>query len=813
MGVRRRAGLLSRHWCVLALLPLFTFLTLQPAAAALRQKFDIPAQSLRSALISLATQADISIGLTDVNLTNRTSRALVESDTVEGALQRLLASTDLTFEMVDDTTWRIFPRPASPVIRPREEVVPLSPPPLEEITITAAKRPIALQATSTSIAAVTGRVFTDYGAQSSRDLTSFVAGLDSTNQGPGRNKYVIRGLSDGPFVGNTQSTVGVYIDETRAIYNAPDPNLQLFDVDRVEVLRGPQGTLYGAGSIAGLVRIITRQPTLGKFEAHAMLDGNVGAATDPSRTIEGMVNIPVLEDRLALRTVAYTRHSGGYIDDPLLGKNRVNSADIKGVRSTARLRLSPDWTVSTGLVFQGTRAHDTQYFNAAMAPYSRRNRISEPSKNDFLDVNLTVTGDLGWADLVSTTAWLSQHVSSRFDASLALPSLLLMPIAPTAFDQASRYHTLNHETRLVSSSPGALQWIAGVFVSHRTDTSNTTLKLTTPTPPNVFYVKNRRDSGLELAAFGELKYKLSPRWAIDAGVRIYRGTVDVAANNLELIDDGPPDALGHNSKFGFTPKAGISFQVDPDHLIYVAAAQGFRLGGVNIASRINGVSPPGRRPITVTNFDSDRLWNFELGTKSAFFDQRLILNATVFLAAWKDMQADLVRINGLSFSTNLGDADIRGFELESTFAPNNHWLFLANMGWSDVKPKNNDMPLPASVTGRLPARPKLTGALAAQYHTVFFNDYTGFVNLKYDFTGQARLAVGSLPMSEVHAYHTISLRTGIEREQWRVSAYVNNLTDNRTNTYAFGNPFSLGRISQVIPLRPRTFGVNITWTH
>jgi outer membrane receptor protein involved in Fe transport len=130
-----------------------------------------------------------------------------------------------------------------------------------------------------------------------------------------------------------------------------------------------------------------------------------------------------------------------------------------------------------------------------------------------------------------------------------------------------------------------------------------------------------------------------------------------------------------------------------------------------------------------------------------------------------------------------------------------------------VSPSNGSDVLPSSITSRLPAAPKLSGAIAAQYQTPLGQDYSGFVNLKYDFIGRAHLTVGDLPMSQVPAYHVISLRLGVEREHWQVSAYINNLTDNSTNTYAFGNPFSLGRFSQVIPLRPRTFGLKLSWSN
>ena len=320
--------------------------------AVAASQFEIPAQSLSAALMALATHADISIGLSGVNLTNRTSRPVTEYRDVADALERILAGTDLRFEKVDAATWRILPRPAPKAPKParRAETQILALPPIEEVTVTAAKRPIALQATPLSIAAVTGGTLFDYGIRSSQDMTTLVAGLTATNQGSGKNKFVVRGLSDGPFTGNTQSTVGLYIDDTRAIFNGPLPNLQLYDIDRIEVIRGPQGTLYGAGSIAGLVRIITRQPVFGKVETHGQLDGSLIENGDTSGAVEAMINSPLISDMLAVRSVVYTRRDGGYINNSALSRRHVNGTETLGTRTTARVRLSPNWIASAGVI-------------------------------------------------------------------------------------------------------------------------------------------------------------------------------------------------------------------------------------------------------------------------------------------------------------------------------------------------------------------------------------------------------------------------------------------------------------------------------
>jgi len=795
------------------------------AQAADTKTFNIDAEPLAKALISLAAQADISIGLSGVNLTNRTSRDMVGVTTVEGALQRVLSGTGLGFEMVDGQTVRIFElrETKTTVVRRAEvpraiETVPVTLPLVDEITVTAAKRPVSLRSIPLSIAVTTNARVLEYGLYAPNDATSMVAGVSSSKHSAGRSKLFVRGVSDGAFMGNTQSAVGLYIDETRATFNSPDPNLQLFDIERVEIIRGPQGTLYGAGPIGGLVRIITKRPTTARVESEITVDGGVSDEAAGSGLLQGMLNLPLIDDKLALRTVAYARHDGAYVRDTHLGEARVNKTSIWGARGGVRLNLSQDWAVDTGVIFQSSRDRDTQYFDGAMPALTRTNFLSEPSSNRFLDVYVTADGDLSWADLTSSTAYISQKVVTRYDASRALPFLAGLAPAPTAYDQDGRYETINHETRLASLPGSRVEWLAGAFVSHRTADNISKLTLMRMTPPSgVFYLKSRHDSGTELALFGEMTYALTPRLSVTGGLRLYRGVLNATANNSETIDVGPVEAVGANSKTGVTPRASVSYRINPDHLVYVQAAQGFRLGGVNIDSRV--VVPGRNTRLTVVNFESDSLWNIEAGSKSTFFNQSLSVNASAFYSIWTDMQTDLTRMNGLSFTSNLGNVRNPGFEVEALYVPSDRLHLIANLGWSAPKLTQRNTVATLVSANRLPVVPKAALTLAAQYHHPISASTTGFANIKADFVGSARLTTGLEPLPSmvaatvVPAYQAINTRFGVERGGLKLAFYINNVLDNRENTYAFGNPFSLGRMSQVTPLRPRTFGINVNWTH
>ena len=789
---------------------LFCYLA-SPANAA-EKSFNLAAQPLRSALIALAADADVSIGLSGVNLSGKTSRSLSGYSDFEEALTRLLAGSGLGFRAIDPTTYLIYELAASQAPQPIKAPEPLESSPIEEITITATKRSESLQVTAASIAVVIRQAILDYGIHTAREAASFVSGVATTNRAPGDNKFFMRGVTDGAFIGNKQSAVGVYIDETRAIFDAPDPELQLVDIDRIEVIRGPQGTLYGAGSIGGLIRIITHAPELGRFESQFSAETAVTDAGSPSHFLSGVMNVPIGDDA-AIRAVAYTRREGGYIEDVRIGSN-TNDVYVYGGRLGGRLSLSPDWTLKTSAIWQRVNARDSQYADRNMRPYARGNFLLEPHLNEFLDLNAVIEGDLGFAELTSSTTWISQNVNTTFDASVALPVLIRQPVQATAFARRNQYHTLNHETRLASTPGGRWQWLAGAFISHREDSGDTFLSLMGGPATAPFYTKHRLDTGTETALFGEVTYAFTRKLSFTAGLRGYYGILEATANNSELLDEGPPEANGRNDKTGVTPKATLSYRVTPEDLVYAEVAQGFRLGGINIDSRV--VNPPTTTPgngppLTVRNFDSDRLWNFEIGTKNSFFHNTVQLNADGFYSIWTDMQADLTRMNGLLFAANIGEVRNAGFEMEATVAATPEFVISANISWSNPELTESSTIAAGLSANRLPVIPNFASSIGAQYQTQVSEDLLAYANVRLNFVGSARLINGTNMDPATNDYSLVNARAGVQWRTLRASLYVNNIFNVGSNTYAFGNPFNLGRVPQVTPLRPRTVGLTVSW--
>lgn len=795
-------------------------------AADSAQWFNIPSQPLAKALIQYGLQADLSIGYGNLDFHGQKSRALVGYDTPQSALRRILKDSDFTFQVIDAETIRITKRGPAPA-----PVKITAPQPLksdtrewiDEVLVTVTRRPEELQTIPYSAVAITGDDLTRAGASTTHALTTMVAGVTATNVGVGRDKFSIRGLSDSSFSGHTQSTVGLYLDETRVTFNAPDPGLQLVDIDRIEVVRGPQGTLYGAGSLGGLIRIITNKPVLDSFQAFASGELAMTQSGGPSAAAQAMVNVPLVTDTLGLRIVGYGRHNGGYIDDIRLGTKNINRTNIAGARVTARWDLGSRWSVQSATTYQSIVAKDTQYYDASLAPLTRANYVAEPHDNDFFDTSILINAELPWATLVSSTAYVRQSVHSRYDASLAIPAILGLPVTPSPFDEYSLYRTIDHETRLTSAPGKRFHWLLGGFISHRDDEYDTNLGL--PEAGGGLesaYSERRTDNGDEFALFGEVTYDLTDKWSVTAGLRSFHWTLGVTSQTDGTANGQPASVNGINRKNGVTPKAVISFKPKPDVLIYALASKGFRLGGVNVDSPIStGSGEPDEHGATVSNFASDTLYNFELGAKTAWFNHRLVANGAIYYTIWNNIQSDQIRPTGFIYTTNAGDAVDYGLELDVTARPIDSLELHASLFLNGADLSSLGSSVGSPTDGRLPGAPAISFGLSAAYSHDFGNGWLGAFSGDFNWTGHSQLIFEHSMNPLVARRHRIgNVRFSLSREHWHASLYVDNVTNDRANVFPFGNPFSARDATrsqfgffQKTPPRPRTIGLRFGWTY
>ena len=788
-------------------------------AAEARRRFAIPSKSYAEALIDLAVQANVSLlGASACGTGGATP--LAGRYSLSDALARVLAGAPCTWRIVDAQTVRI-----TPIVASAGAAAPTAPA-VAELLVTARKRPERLDAPPAGVSVVSGEQLTLTNANDARETAGQLVGVLTTNLGPGRDKLLMRGISDGAFTGRARSTVSTYLDDAPTNYNAPDPDLRLVDVEQVETVRGPQGALYGSGALAGVYRIVTNKPNLDHYEAALSVTGSTTTGGAASYVGEGYLNAP-LGDRAALRLVAYYDDQGGYLDNVSLRLSNVDSTLRTGARAALRLQLGDSWTADLALVAQRLESRDTQY--TTMPPH----QVREASNNDFAQLALTLHGDLGWADLATTTSYLRHAYASLYDATAQASFFSDTGAALGIYSESARIQRAVQDVVLASTGAGPISWLVGAYGSTSIERTPSSLDIvanapstdlldsslgtanapvapadgggagSAPPPLTRVYNESRRDRIRELAIYGEGTWRFAPGWTASAGLRSFDTWLKVAADIV-----GAPPALSRNvsenrSFNGATSKLSVQYQFDDEGpLFYALYSEGFRPGGVNTTNFV-GIKP------SRTTFEPDRLRNFELGAKGRFLDQRLVLRATAFYDLWSNIQSDQYRTSGLAYTANVGDARINGVEAEAAYEWGFGLSLQANALYSAPKFTRVNPDFAGTLGSGLPGAPRWSGGLLARYERPLRGDIRLRLVGQANYVGSARLTFDPTLSARTDAVIDSELIAELVRRRVSAGLFITNPGNASGNTFAYGNPFTFGQVRQVTPQRPRTVGVRL----
>jgi len=792
------------------------------------RKYDVPPNLMAKALVEFAKQSDISIVRPPLSYRDGKANRLKGQFTLKEGLSQLLKNTGFSFKILSPTAVKVMRGPQKPSpSHPPRKALSLSPPVMEEITVSSTRRTDYADKLPYSLSVLSGAALENLFGGSTNDAAVKLAGLSATNQGESRNKIIIRGLSDGSFSGRTQALVATYLDEARMVYNAPEPGFSLIDIASIEVLRGPQGTLYGSGALGGIYRVVTNKPVFDYFGANvtASIKATEGGSLSHSNTI--MLNIPLLEDRLAVRGVAYYEKNGGYIDNVRLGLDNVNSRVLYGGRFTASLNLW-DWlNVKAGINFQHHISDDTNYYNGALKPYNRDNYTRENSYDVLTQPYFTLSADLSWANITSNLSWLNRDLDNFYDGTLAVTKLSTLTQTVSRFEDDRYIKTISSETHLTSKEGARLEWLGGLFLSHRHE--NLLTKFQTPGsaqiagygPTDTLFSEKLTENLNEIALFGETTYFLTERFSLTGGLRWFH----YSNSALSILDDVGfghiSEARGQQEKSGLIPKFTLSFYANDRQLYYLQIAEGYRLGGINLKgpTLIKNDSHEEEKPdadkTALTTFDSDKLLNAELGFKHQLLDGRFILNGAAFFTNWKNIQSDQYNVSGLPIVGNIGSGYVIGGEIEMIYHPDQALQFQANIAWnsSELTKVNNvfGRAVGAVKNEPLPGAPAFTMNFSGQYDFTLNSDMSGMLGLSYSYVGAANLLYKADAYKQSDAYHLGRVHLEINRGNWRATVFIDNLFNTKANSFAFGNPFSLNELKQVTPLRPRSYGLRIAW--
>jgi outer membrane receptor protein involved in Fe transport len=714
-----------------------------------------------------------------------------------------------------------------------------------ELLVTARKRSERLDALPAGVSVISGEQLRASGAGDVRDTAGELVGVLMTNLGPGRDKLLMRGLSDGAFTGRARSTVSTYLDDAPINYNAPDPDLRLTDVERVETVRGPQGALYGSGALAGVYRIVAMKPDPERYSAglQAQVSSTHGGST--SYVAEGFANLPLFAGQGALRLVAYYDDEGGYLDNVALRLSNVDSTTRQGGRAALRLALGDRWTLDISAAGQRLRSRDTQYVTSpAAAPdpgsdlvasrgepilpgdpggvgnaTNRTTQVREASINDFAQAAVTLHGELPGADLTATTSYVQHAYSSLYDATRVATGFDA-EAALGIYSEAARIHRVVQDVVFTSTGSGEVSWLVGAYGSASLERTPSALDILAgsvslaavkagPMRLTRVYDEDRRDHLNELALYGEATWRFAPGWTLSAGARAFRSHLHVKTNIAGAPPTAPRTVEAASTFSGISPKVSLQYEFMDGALVYGLYSEGFRPGGVNTTNFV-GVSA--RR----TTFEPDRLQNFELGAKGRFADQRLVLRGAVFYDLWSNIQSDQYRAgptgSGLSYTANVGDAHIRGAEAEAAYDWDFGLTLQANALYSAPKFTSVNPDFANFLGSGLPGAPRWSGDLLARYEHPLPRDLTLRLVAQAAYVGPARLTFDPTLSARTDTVVNVSLLADLVARRWTAGIYVTNPANSAGNTFAYGNPFTFGQVRQVTPQRPRTVGLRLAAT-
>jgi iron complex outermembrane recepter protein len=734
---------------------------------------------------------------------------------------------------------------------------------LQEIVVTATRREESISKVPISITALSGPELEERGITSVTDLVGEVPGVSMKSNGPGETEFEMRGLSSS---GGSSPTVGFYLDDTpltapAAAVNGKvviDPSL--YDLNRIEVLRGPQGTLYGSGSMGGTIRLITNQPDAGKFDASAQstLSGTDAGGFNHAENL--MVNVPLIDDVLALRAVATESHTSGWLSRivvsdfpavPNYGTVRGNvlaapaEADYRGVNDTdltgARISLSykpnDQLTVAPMIFIQSIEQGGPNSFDSdpgTLAHYQPFD-VPEPFSDKFLLGNVAASYKFDSFSASSITSdWtrteqIRQDQAENLQWAFDLPSVYPSQggLGGGSMVETDATKQFSEEIRLTSSGATNFQWLIGGFYSRFTSDWNLASQVPNGIPlfgTNDQFTQYQPTRISQEAAFGEASYQLLPTLKATVGLRRY--SYD---SSLYTVYSGFGSATGSSasasnygtqSSQGVNPKFNLSLQATDDLMLYTTVAKGFRPGGPNQPIPNNPETTLGASCLASLEtlgktsapefYKSDGVWSYEVGEK-ANLDGRLTINSAFYYETWKGVQQVVALSCGYPYTDNTGDAAVYGSELEVNAVLVTGLVASANVGYTNARLTENDPDTGGHKGDELQAIAPWTTSAALDETLPIGNGWDADARLSYDYVGP-RIDATYYPKNHLPGYGLVNLRAGVKTHAWSTTLFVENLTNTTarlSDTQALS--VNLPTYNRVSTNQPRTAGIDLSY--
>ncbi|WP_404478550.1 TonB-dependent receptor [Novosphingobium sp. BL-52-GroH] len=732
-----------------------------------------------------------------------------------------------------------------------------------DIVVTSLRRDSTLQDAPAAITALGAQDLVRKGVADFHDYYRSVPSLQITDNpvSPGASRISLRGIWAAG-----ESTVGLYYGDTPVTGPAGStadagqqmPNLNLFDVGRVEVLRGPQGTLYGSGSVGGTIRVLFVQPDATKFGGHVEAEGSATHGGDASGYLRGALNIPLVENTLALRVVGGVQEIGGYVDNVAVGRKNANSGSVSGGRAILAWTPSPNFSLTGTAVYQESQqdSNSAWYQRLGSKAYRTDGALLVPYEDKFKLFSATANWTLPFGKLTATSSWYKWDIVRNVDVTAGFQTVASLGLfcqaysasvtpctpaqqanyrtyinnsLPAAFHQPLGLETQTHELRLASPGGGVVDWTVGLFYEKRDDYIDSYTSVGDSATgelidPRVVY--NGYSTGetnlKQFSQFAEVSVRPIEKLTLTGGLRHYdyekRSSGQVLESNYVYGSFAGPATGVKTADNGWVGKVNLAYEFSRSVMGYVQWAQGFRPGGVNRISATN-------LPSSLLVYGSDAVDSYEGGLKASFGGGRYTFNGAVFQIDWVDIQSTLNWPPAFRIVANAGQARIRGLELEGTARPFPGFTLEGGLSYIPEAKLTRGQADGAAVTptaqtgikgDRLPYTARFNGTAAVQYDWRL-NDRLGAF-ARADIAYRGGVANEFRPTYNVYerlpAFTEVNVRVGVETEGWGLHLFVKNLTNavGAVNVQSTLTPLDPGRLErQLGTIRPRTVGADVSY--
>ena len=749
-------------------------------AQAQEKSFTIPAGSLKSALDAYARQTARPVIYKSNEVRASQSSGFNGVASPEQALEAILANTGFVAVATNSG--------AVAVVRSRvgaAEELRLIDVNDQDIIVTASKREQSQRSLAASISPLTGKQLDQIGAQGFKDYLNGLPGVQFQQSTPGVSNVTMRGVGVATiYPDQGQATTGIYVNDvplTDPSFAVSVPDLDVFDVQRVEVMRGPQGTMFGAATLGGAVNYIYNPVSLSEVQArgqaslHAVEHGG-----DLGYTAKAALNLPIVNDVLGVRIAAAHRSDAGYLDNVGTDTRDSNTRRVNAVRGNLLWKISDGFDLTYFGLYDRSRSGDGFYSFPTTVGELKRNTVFNETATFTTEVHsLKFNGDLGFATLTISGARLNKKQDSLADYTPYYGD-------PTYSIAKARSKSDIGEVRLTSASGKPFEWLVGAYYG-KTDENYPVTDFQGTAEVYNFLV---RYQSKEKSAFGEATLHISDALRLTAGGRYY----DISLDTATLSNSG------NQNESGFSPKASITFEPSKEFMAYALFSKGFRMGGVNLSAPLAGFPTP-------LTYGSDGVINYETGVRFTLLDRTLFIDSTAFYIDWTDIQLRLTRPDRRSYVANAGSARSYGFENSISWKPSSSFDLRANLTYLNAE-INKTLALGNGTTlvkgTKLPGASHWNTSASATYHFGLPNE--PYVSIEHRYISRATNDFD--PSLVVGGYNTLALRAGAKFGNFTLQAYVTNLTDKRgatTASYLGADPITFYN-------QPRTFGLSVDWT-